>query len=96
MQSLIIIHPFQLLARWNLSRPNIITCKQLLYSKAEYSNTQQDLTVPKIIFLDMQGFWLVGLFFQKATKIIDSYFRCFSSSSSELIFTKWAIYYKHK
>jgi hypothetical protein len=44
----------------------------------------------------MQGFWLVGLFCQKATKIIGPYFQYFSSSSSELTFTKSAIYCKHK
>jgi hypothetical protein len=72
MQSLVIIHPlFQLPAWWTLFKPNIIAYKQHLYSKAEYTNTQQDFTVPKInLHLDMQGFWLVGLFCQKATKII--------------------------
>jgi hypothetical protein len=47
MQSLVIIHPFQLPARWNLSRPHItcITLKQHFKSKAEYTNTQQGLPV---------------------------------------------------
>jgi hypothetical protein len=31
------------------------------------------------------GFWLVDLFFQKATRIMDPYFQCFSSDSSEII-----------
>jgi hypothetical protein len=35
--------------------------------------------------LDMQGFWLVGLFCQKVTNIIDPYFQYFSSSSNALI-----------
>jgi hypothetical protein len=47
MQSLILIHPFQLPARWKFSGPHItyITWKQHLNSKAEYTNTQQDLPV---------------------------------------------------
>jgi hypothetical protein len=49
MQSLVIIHPFQLPAGWNFSRPHItcITWKQHLNSKAEYTNTQQGLPVQK-------------------------------------------------
>jgi hypothetical protein len=47
MQSLVIIHPFQLPVRWNLSTPHItcITWKQHLNYKAEYTNTQQGLPV---------------------------------------------------
>jgi hypothetical protein len=47
MQSLFVIHPFQLPAGWKFSGPHItcITWKQHLYSKAEYTNTQQDLPV---------------------------------------------------
>jgi hypothetical protein len=44
MPSLVVIHTFQLPARWNLSRPHN-TYNNILYSKAEYTNTQQDLTV---------------------------------------------------
>jgi hypothetical protein len=44
MPSLVVIHPFQLPAGWNLTRPNN-TCNNILYSKVEYINTQQDLTV---------------------------------------------------
>jgi hypothetical protein len=33
------------------------------------------------------GFWLVGLFCQKATRIMDPYFQYFSSISSEIIIT---------
>jgi hypothetical protein len=49
MQSLIIIHPFQLLAGWNFSKPHItrISWKQHLNSKAEYTNTQQGLPISK-------------------------------------------------
>jgi hypothetical protein len=47
------------------------------YSKAEY--TQQDLLVPKIkVPLDMQDFWLVGLFCQKEIKIVDPYYQYFN------------------
>jgi hypothetical protein len=35
----------------------------------------------------MQGFWLVGLFSQKATVIMDPYFELFSSDSSEINIT---------
>jgi hypothetical protein len=45
MQSLYVIHSFQLPAGWKFSGPHItcITCKKHLNSKAEYTNTQQDL-----------------------------------------------------
>jgi hypothetical protein len=33
------------------------------------------------------GFWLEGLFCQKATRIMDPYFQYFSSNSSEIIIT---------
>jgi hypothetical protein len=55
MSSLVPFHPFQLPAGWNLTRPNNTcnnnltrpnnTCNNILKSKAEYTNTQQDLTV---------------------------------------------------
>jgi hypothetical protein len=47
MQSLVIIHPFQLPTGWKFSRPHItyITWKQHLNSKAEYTNTQQGLPI---------------------------------------------------
>jgi hypothetical protein len=37
-------------------------------SKAEYTNTQQDLPDKKKIQLDMQGFLVVGFVLPKATK----------------------------
>jgi hypothetical protein len=37
-------------------------------SKAEYTNTQQDLPDKKKIQLDMQGFLASGFILQKATK----------------------------
>jgi hypothetical protein len=81
-------HPLQLPARWYLSKPNIPP-ENNIYGKVEYTNTQQDLHIPKInLPLDMQDFWLVGLFCQKATNTIDHYFQYFSSSSSALIITK--------
>jgi hypothetical protein len=58
------------------------------YNKTEYTNTQQNLPVKKKLPLDMQNFWLVGLFCQKEYKVIDPYFQSFSSCSSGLIFTK--------
>jgi hypothetical protein len=33
------------------------------------------------------GFWLMGLFCQKGTRIMDPYFQYFSSDSSEIIIT---------
>jgi hypothetical protein len=47
MQSLVIIHPFQLPAGWKFSWPHItcITWKQNLNSKAGYTNTQQGLPI---------------------------------------------------
>ena len=51
------------------------------YSKAEYTNTQQDLPVQGSLHLDMQGFWLVDLFCQKAAKG-ESLLSNFSSGSS--------------
>jgi hypothetical protein len=38
----VIIHPFQLPAAWNLTRPKT-SPENNNYSKAEYTNTQQDL-----------------------------------------------------
>jgi hypothetical protein len=43
MQSLVIIHPFQLPVGWKFSGPHITCIKQHLNSKVEYTNTQQDL-----------------------------------------------------
>ena len=52
-------------------------------SKAEYTNTQQDLLDKNKIQLDMQGFWAGGFVLPKATKIW-SLLSNFSSSSSML------------
>jgi hypothetical protein len=59
-------------------------------SKAEYTNTQQDLTVGwwKITnSLDMQSFWLVDCFAEKQQRVCP-YFQDFSSNSSWLTITK--------
>jgi hypothetical protein len=59
-------------------------------SKAEYTNTQQDLTDGwcKITnSLDMQSFWLVDCFAEKQQRICP-YFQDFSSNSSWLAITK--------
>jgi hypothetical protein len=53
------------------SRPNILTWKSHTHTPQQdwVTNTQQDLLIPKIkLPLDMQDFWLVGLFCQKTTK----------------------------
>jgi hypothetical protein len=71
MQSLFVIHPFQLIAGWKFSEPHIrcITWNNiykarlsiLILSKT-YSSKRK--TLPLII----HGFWLVGLVCQKAAK----------------------------
>jgi hypothetical protein len=65
MQSLLVIHPFQLLAGWKFSGPHItcITWKNIY--KARLSILILSKTYPskrKTLPLIMQGFWLVGLF----------------------------------
>jgi hypothetical protein len=44
-------------------------------------------TYPSKVTSRHVGFWLVGLFCQKATRIMDPYFQYFSSDSSEIIIT---------
>jgi hypothetical protein len=78
------IHPFQLLAGWNLTSQTT-SPENNNYNKAEYTNTQQDL--PDKSTSRHVGFWLVGLFCEKATRIMDPYFQNFSSDSSEIIIT---------
>jgi hypothetical protein len=80
----VIIHPFQLPAGWNLTGPNNFTWNNN-YSKAEYTNTQQDL--PDKSYPRHVGFWLVGLFCWKETRIMDPYFQYFSLDSSEITIT---------
>jgi hypothetical protein len=87
MQSLFVIHPFQLPAGWKFSGPHItcITWKQhfkarlsiLILSKAYPSKRR---TLPLI----MQGFWLVGLFAKKllSSESLRSHFSSCSSRSN--------------
>jgi hypothetical protein len=42
------------------------------------------------------GFWLVGLFCQKATRIMDPYFQYFSLDSSEIIITMMSDLYNQE
>jgi hypothetical protein len=44
-------------------------------------------TYPTKVTSSHVGFWLVDLFCQKATRIMDPYFQYFSSISSEIIIT---------
>jgi hypothetical protein len=44
-------------------------------------------TYPSRVTSRHVGFWQVGLFCQKATRIMDPYFQYFSSDSSEIIIT---------
>jgi hypothetical protein len=64
--SVVVLHPLQLPAGRDLSGPHItesITWINIL-SKAEYTNTQQDLPVGDNYFqiLDMKGFWPLSFF----------------------------------
>jgi hypothetical protein len=71
MQSLVIIHQFQLPAGWKLSRPQItcITWKQQLNSKAEYFNTQQGLPIQiKDVTSNHSRLLASGFVCQKTTK----------------------------
>jgi hypothetical protein len=68
MQSLFVIHPFQLPAGWKFSGPHIryITWNNIY--KARLSILILDKTYSskrKTLPLFMLGFWLVGLFAQK-------------------------------
>jgi hypothetical protein len=71
MQSLFVIHPFQLPAGWKFSGPHIRCITWNIIYKARLSILILSKTYPskrKTLPLVMQGFWLVGLFAQKATK----------------------------
>jgi hypothetical protein len=67
MPSVVILHPLQLPAGWDLSGPHITKALPgaTHYSKAEYTNTQQDLPVGVTTSptLDMKGFWPLGFSF---------------------------------
>jgi hypothetical protein len=67
------------------------------YSKAEYTNTQQDLPVGDTTSptLDMKGFLATGALAEKQQRVCP-YFQDFSTSSSWLSFSRLASYCKHK
>jgi hypothetical protein len=68
MQSLFVIHPFQLPAGWNSSGPHIRCITWNNIYKARLSILILSKTYPskrKTLPLVMQDFWLVGLFAEK-------------------------------
>jgi hypothetical protein len=68
IQSLVIIHPFQLPAEWKFSGPHITCITWNNIYKARLSILTISKTYPskrKTLPLIMQGFWLVGLFAKK-------------------------------
>jgi hypothetical protein len=65
MQSLFVIHPFQLPAGWKFSGPHIRCITWNNIHKARLSIlilSKTYLSKGKTLPLVMQGFWLVGLF----------------------------------
>jgi hypothetical protein len=84
MQSLFVIHPFQLPAGWKFSGPHITCITWNNIYKARLSililnNTY--LSKRNTLPLIMHGFWLVGLFAKKLLSS-ESLLSHFSSSSS--------------
>jgi hypothetical protein len=68
MQSLFVIHPFQLPAGWKFSGPHIRCITGNNIYKARLSILILSKTYPSkrgTLPLVMQGFWLVGLFAKK-------------------------------
>jgi hypothetical protein len=68
MQSLFIIHPFQLPAGWKFSGPHITNVTWNNIYKARLSIlilSKAYLSKRKILPLIMHGFWIVGLFAKK-------------------------------
>jgi hypothetical protein len=68
MQSLFVIHPFQLQSGWKFSGPHIRCITWNNIYKARLSILILIKTYPskgKTLPLVMQGFWLVGLFAKK-------------------------------
>jgi hypothetical protein len=68
MQSLFVIHPFQLLAGWKFSGPHIRCLTWNNIYKARLSIlilSKTYLSKRRTLPLVMQGFWLVGLFAKK-------------------------------
>jgi hypothetical protein len=65
MQSLFVIHPFQLRAGWKFSGPHIrcITWNNIYKARLSILILSKTYTSKrKTLPLVMQGFWLVGLF----------------------------------
>jgi hypothetical protein len=84
MQSLLVIHPFQLPAGWKFSGPHITCITWNNIYKARLSILILSKTYPskgKTLPLLMRGFWLVGLFAKKLLSS-ESLLSHFSSSSS--------------
>jgi hypothetical protein len=68
MQSLLVIHPFQLPAGWKFSGPHIACITWDNMYKARLSILILSKTYPskrKTLPLIIHGFWLVGLFAKK-------------------------------
>jgi hypothetical protein len=68
MQSLFVIHPFQLPAGWKVSGPHIRCITWNNIYKARLSILILSKTYPskrKTLSIVMQGFWLVSLFAKK-------------------------------
>jgi hypothetical protein len=84
MQSLLVIHPFQLPAGWKFSGPHItcITWNNILYSKAEYTNTQQDLPIYRKDFTSDHARLLASGFVCQKLLSSESLLSHFSSCSS--------------
>jgi hypothetical protein len=84
MQSLYVIHPFQLPVGWKFSGPHITCITWNNIYKASLSILTLSKTYPskrKTLHLIMQGFWLVGLFSKKLLSS-ESLLSHFSSSYS--------------
>jgi hypothetical protein len=84
MQSLFVIHPFQLPAGWEFFGPHITCITWNNIYKARMSILILSKTYPskrKTLRLIMHGFWLVGLFAKKLLSS-ESLLSHFSSSSS--------------
>jgi hypothetical protein len=100
MPSFIVLHPLHLPAGQDLSGH---TSPKALpgttdYSKAEYTNTQQDLPVDDNYFTKSRHDRLFGhwVSFAEKHQRISPYFQDFSTSSSGLFFSRLASYCKHK
>jgi hypothetical protein len=100
MPSFIVLHPLQLPAGQDLSGPHItkVLPRAADYSKAEYTNTQQDLPIGDNYFTNSRHDRLFSHWVSFAEKQhgICPYFQDFSTSSSWLFFSMLALYCKNK